>query len=198
MILSRICLLCVSCVMFFSGCGGTPVTRLYLLTPLPLTETQDQLARPLALGIGPIRLPTHLDRPEIVIEGNSHQIQLNEFDQWAEPLDENITSVLATNLAILLDTQQVSRYPWPPGTKVDYRITLDIDRFVAKSQGPVELVAHWAVRRSATGKPIIKKTLKLSEALAGDTIEEVVAAQSRILARLAQSIAEQMKHQLAK
>lgn len=202
MSLARICRYSLSCyslglLLLLSACAGTPSTRFYLLTPLSMAESQDNISRrPIALGIGPIRLPSHLDRPEIIVEGPGHQVELAEFDQWAEPLDDNITSVLATNLAVLLGTQQVSRYPWPPGTKVDYQIGVNINRFIATSEGKVELHAHWTMQRSITDKPLLEKTERVQETPVNSTIEAIVSAQSQALAQLARLIADGVKNQV--
>jgi uncharacterized lipoprotein YmbA len=186
-------LLLLVILMLLSGCAGTPETRFYLLNPLPMGSTQERPVRELALGIGPVKLPEYLDRPQIVIENDGPQIQLAEFEQWAEPLDENITRVLASNLGTLLATRQVSRYPWPPGTPVDYRITVDIRRFEAHANGRVQLEASWSISRSLGDAALLERTTQLNEAVTATGMEAVVAAQSRVLNRFSQVLADAVK-----
>ena len=42
-----------------------------------------------------------------------NRFDLSENDRWAEPLDENLTRVLAKNLSVLLRTDRIVVYPWP-------------------------------------------------------------------------------------
>jgi len=44
------------------------------------------------IGLGPIRLPELLDRPQIVIRTGSNRLQLAEDRRWAESLAENISA----------------------------------------------------------------------------------------------------------
>jgi uncharacterized lipoprotein YmbA len=61
----------------------------------------------------------------------------------ADSLEKNRTRVLSENLAMVLDTKWIERYPWPLATKIGYQIELDAQRFEATSDGQSQLVATW-------------------------------------------------------
>ncbi len=44
------------------------------------------------------------------VGGNA--LRLAEFDQWAAPLGDNFTRVLAENLVMLIPTERVAIFPW--------------------------------------------------------------------------------------
>ena len=108
-----------------SGCASSPPTRFYTLSPSATTVPEIKPSADdgcLSLGIGPIKIPDYLDRPQIVTRISSHEIGMAEFDHWAEHLKDNLTRVLANNLSSLLCTKTLVVFPWRAGIPIDYRI----------------------------------------------------------------------------
>lgn len=167
-----------------TGLGGrTPPSRFYLLAPL--AAPTDQGGGP-SLGIGPIRLADYLDRPQIVTRSDRFRIELGEFDRWAEPLDAAVSRVLAADLAALLGSDRVRRYPWRDPRNVEVQVEVDVLRFDGPVAGPVELVAHWRVERSDRS---VERTAHLVEPLEGQGYEAFAAGMSRALLALSREIA---------
>ena len=54
------------------------------------------------IGLATVVVPEYLNRNEIVVNLDNTVYQLAEFNQWAEPLNENLTRVLEENLTNLL------------------------------------------------------------------------------------------------
>ena len=100
-------------LIVLSGCASTAPSRFYVLNSLPSVETQvaadDQ---DVTIGIGPIQLPQYLDCPQIVTRIGPNELQLAEFDLWAEPLKDNVSRVLVANLSLLLGTESIAVFPW--------------------------------------------------------------------------------------
>ena len=48
----------------------------------------------------------------MVLSRDGHQINVSEFDRWAEPLEAGISRVLILNLAALMNSQEVYAFPW--------------------------------------------------------------------------------------
>jgi uncharacterized lipoprotein YmbA len=122
-------------------------SRFYILTPVPEGNSVRTDPNPrLTLGVGPVEFPDYLRRLPVVTRVEPDRIELSEEKRWAEPLDKNFTHVLSENLATLLDTQRIEKYPWPLATKIDYQIEVDVQRFETTSDGQAQLVARWAIR----------------------------------------------------
>jgi uncharacterized lipoprotein YmbA len=174
------------------GCGRSQGSRFYLLTSLSNSENQQQPAAPgqeLAIGIGPVKLPQHLDRPQIVTRTSRNQVQLAEFDRWAEPLKHNFTHVLAENLALLLSTDRVSLFPWTGSPMLDYQIAVEVTHFAGRPDGNVLLNARWTIL-SGDGKEVLRRSKSsILEPEGGQDYEAIVSAQSRALAELSREIA---------
>jgi uncharacterized lipoprotein YmbA len=83
-----------------TGCSTTSQSsRFYLMSPLQETLEQSRMitTQPL-LGISSVGLADYLDRPQILVRNGPHRLELNEFDRWAGPLQENLRSVLSRSL----------------------------------------------------------------------------------------------------
>src|SRR5262245_66066254 len=98
----------VASLLGLGACASTP-SRFYILNALTASDTMAATAgeQGPVIGVGPIMLPKYLDRPQIVTRASRNQLTLGEFDRWAEPLQDNVTSVLAENLARLIPTDPV-------------------------------------------------------------------------------------------
>ena len=189
------CVWAAVCVLTLAGMGGCstkPDTRFYLLTPLPAAGRSTDLTTGPAIGLRPVRLPEELDRPHIVTRIGPNRLQLAEFDQWAAPLRESFTRVLAEDLAILIPTDRISLFPWARETAVDYDVTVEVIRFEGTLNGDCSLVADWTILKRAAKEAPMRGKSNHSER-AGESYGDMVGAQSRLIGALGRDIAAALK-----
>lgn len=178
------------------GCASTKPSRFYTLSPLAISQRAAQpepAGHGLAIGVGPIGLPEHLDRPQIVTRTSRNALNLSEFHRWAGSLADDFSRVLAENLSILLSTDRVSVYPWRKSVPIEYRVVMDVTRFDGKLGGNAWLIARWTVFSGRKKKVLHMEKSRISEPSGGQGYEAMVAAQSRALAHLSRRIAEVIK-----
>jgi uncharacterized lipoprotein YmbA len=185
--------LMVASMTLAGGCATSQPSRFYLLSPLPEVKSApaETAGTPpgVVLGVGPIRLPQYLDRPEIVTRQSDNTLKLGEFDRWAEPLTDNFSRVMAENLSALLDTDRVALYPWPRSAAVDYQVTLDVLQLDAQPSGEVVLRAFWSILRGEGEQLLLTTQSNFVEPARNGSYEDLVAAQSRVIGQLSQKIA---------
>jgi uncharacterized lipoprotein YmbA len=116
-----------------------------------------------------------------------------DLERWAMPLNENITNVLTDNLSALLSTESILKFPWKASIPLDYQIVMDITRFDGLPGGNVDLRARWGILKEDGKKVLAKERSALTEPIGGDTIAEMVSAQSRLMAKLSREIAAKIK-----
>jgi uncharacterized lipoprotein YmbA len=184
-------------LMVLSACTGTTKpSNFYVLSPLPESEVAvkgvgDENA--LAIGIGPITLPIYLDRAQIVTRISRNELEVDEFNRWAEPLKENFFRVLAENLSVLLNTIDVSIYPRRILTPVNNQVAIDVTRFDVTSDGQALLIAYWAILGQDGRKILLKKKSILRADTASRDYKDIVAAQNQVLSELSRAIAAEIK-----
>jgi len=179
-----------------SGCTSSPSSRFYILNPLATTSPETKPSaddKCLSLGIGPIKIPDYLDRPQIVTRVAQDEIALAEFDRWAQNLQNSLTQVLAKNLSVLLCTNTVQLFPWGGGIPIDYRIEMEVLRLDGNLGGNVSLEAWWTVLTGDRKKILFTKRSNFTEAVGGKDYKSLVSAQSRAVGTLSREIAEAIK-----
>ena len=177
------------CLLGLSGCAGSPPTRFYVLPSLPGAETAPPAApRDLTLGVGPVTLPSYLDRAQIVTRASRARLVLGEFDQWAAPLHDVITRTLAENLSLLIPTDRALLHPWARTTELDYQVTVEVMQFDADPSGEVVLAARWRLL-SPDEKELVMRQARFTAAVGGQDYEATVLAMGRTLEALSQDMA---------
>ena len=145
----------------------------------------------LTVGVGPVDFPDYLRRLPVVTRVAPNRIDLSDERRWAEPLDKNFVRVLSENLAVLLDTQRIEKYPWSLRTKVDYQVEIDVQRFETTSEGQTQLIASWIIRDGHGGK-ILYTSQTTAGGPAGPDGVSASAALSRDLTTLSKEIASRI------
>jgi uncharacterized lipoprotein YmbA len=162
----------------------------YLLTSLPGDDPGAPPASPaLAVGLGPITLPSYLDRIQIVRREQPNQLAFSDRQRWGQPLDEGFTRVLADDLVILLGSKAVFRSPWRVRDTLDYIVEIDVTRFeVVAASRRAELQARWRIRDPRTRALVDDSASELERPLADESTAAGVAAMSDAVADLAREL----------
>jgi uncharacterized lipoprotein YmbA len=88
-----------------------------------------------------------------------------------------------------MKTGNVRTYPWPRDEEIDYQVTLDVRQLHSEADGYAVIEAGWRAYSLPDRKLKASRTFVDREPLAADGYAAMVAAQSRLLARLAENIA---------
>jgi uncharacterized protein len=179
----------VASLLGLGACASTP-SRFYVLTTLPASETMPATvaAQSPVIGVGPITLPKYLDRPQIVTRASRNQLALGEFDRWAEPLQDNVSRVLAENLGRLIPTDHILLHPWPRSVTLDYQVTVEVLQFDGWLGGESTLLARWSILDGAE-RELLNKMVHLHAPTGGQGYEAMVVAMNQMLEALSRDIA---------
>jgi len=179
-----------------TGCAGTSAqSRFFLLSSLDDRWSTDNNTantnndQSVKIGIGPLKLPEYLDRPQIVTRSTENELHLADYDRWAGSLKEDITRVLAENIGVLLGTDKVVIYPWRRNSLIDYQVELDVIRFDAVPGREAFLKARWAVFNKDGDKLLLTKTTNAQGKIKAPGFDGLVAAESALLEKLSHEIA---------
>jgi uncharacterized lipoprotein YmbA len=145
------------------------------------------------IGVGPIALAEYIDRPNLVIAESENQLSVAESHRWAGDLESSIARVTAANLGRRLHTGNVRTYPWPGDDGITWQITLDIRQFHGGADGYAVIEAGWRAYSLPDRKLKASRTFVDREPLSADGYQPLVAAQSKLLSRLADDIAKELR-----
>lgn len=182
-------------VMLLAGCINTPLPDYYVLTPQGDAAVQDnavRMAGDVALGIGPVTIPQTINRPNIVTPLDSNQLDVAEYHRWSEPLVDNISRVVITNLASLTALNKLYAYPWL-GNQVDYQVRIDVLQMIGSPAEDVRFQVRWQILDgSKPAKLLVTRISDFREQLDTDGYSAMVAAYSRMVGRLSEEIANEL------
>jgi hypothetical protein len=175
-----------------AGCASAP-SRFYTLNS---TATGDgSPAANCAVAVGPVTVPTSVDHPQFTVQVAPNRVEVDEFNRWAGPLDDNIARVIAGDLAVRLGTPQVATEPLA-NFKPAYQVTIDVQRFESVPGKSVLVEAVWVVHKSAGGTAQSGRTVA-SEPVSGNGFDALAAAHSRALAKVSGDIAAAIRAEAA-
>ncbi len=173
--------------LLLAGCGGT-TRSFYMLTadgPAPSGSGR-------GIGVGPVALAEYIDRPNLVLQDGPNRLAVADAHRWAGDLAASIARVTATNLGRRLHTGNLRTYPWQRDEEISHQITLDIRQFHGGADGYAVIEAGWRVYALPERRLTASSTFVAREQLTTDGYQALVAAQSKLLARLAADIAAGM------
>lgn len=170
-----------------AGCSSPPPLRFYTLAATA-TSTAAPQGSSLVVAVGPVSVPSMVDRPEFVVSTGPNEVRLDDFHRWAAPIQDGVSRAIAENLVTILGTPRVVRYPQTLAAEPDYRVQVEVRTFESSPGKSATLDAVWSVRRMKDGRTQTGRT-SARETVAEAGYEALAAAHSRAVARLSQDIA---------
>lgn len=179
--------------LLIAGCGALmgPApdrSRLYVLTPISAERVEVSGGAP-SLSIGPVRLPSYLDRAEVMIRTSANELRPDPLGRWAEPLEDSFKDALAQNLGTLLGTDRIATSPWYGTEQATYRVAVRVQRFEPNTDQTATLVARWIVQRRRDERVEIARESRYTRDVEADTTGAAVDALSACVADLSREIA---------
>ncbi|HEY2775043.1 MAG TPA: PqiC family protein [Candidatus Binatia bacterium] len=171
--------------LVLSGCASASV-RFYTLgstaTPGSEPALQDKVL------VGPVTVPSSVDRPQFVVQVESNRVDIDEFHIWAAPLAESIARTVAGDLTTLLGDHNVVVAP-AANFAANWRVGIDVQRFDSIPGDHVAIDAVWSVTPAAAPAKARTGRTQAEEKVAGADYAAIAAAHSRALASVSRDIA---------
>lgn len=181
--------LCTS-ALAMNGCfrGGVQ-DQFYMLQPVKEAQASPaSAAKGPLVGLGPIKVPAYLDRPQIVTAASNQEYRLAENQRWAERLDDNIARVSQENLAALVPSDRILMHPWSRDAKPDVQAAIQIQELHVDPEGRARMVALWSLK-PANGETVHHHFSCLIPVSPSD-YSQIVGAESECLGRLNREMAQ--------
>jgi len=190
-------LVAVGALALLGGCfGSSPGSRFYTLTPHETRGISASEGMDVVVRVGPVSIPSYLDRRQIVTRNGRNGIEIAEYERWGGALDDEIIRLLVNDLAARLAGRGISVVPWRSVTLADaptiYRIPLSFDRFDGVLGETVVLNAFWVVvvKKDKQEQVIMARESTLTEAVGGKGYDAFVSALGRTVERLGKEMAD--------
>lgn len=143
--------LCASCLNLKPDANRT---RFYLLSTIRPADIESAPASgrdELPLAIHRVAIPSYLNAPWIMVRQGGNELAYSDFDQWAEPVGDGVIRATAQNLALLLQTSDISIQPRILPDESRYSITVELLQFELSMEGGVRTEANWRITNPGAG-----------------------------------------------
>jgi len=185
-------------VILFTHCGSSPPIQKYILTPSienDIETLSGKENKEITIGIGSIEFSEYLKRPEIVSFKGNNELNVDEFNRWAEPLEKNFERVLIENLSRLIPTDKIYIFPWQEEEPNSFQITIVVNEFGMRSDSSVVLDARWSVSKKVKRDFLMTQRSFYTENAAGVSTEGKVALLSELIGKYSRDITNEIRKQ---
>lgn len=181
--------LALLCIMILPGCMTTPITQFYDLEAINVSITSQTTEKKPLVGVSQISLPSTLERKQIVTRSANGQLHLAEQHQWATLLKQNMTEVLAKNLAVKYPEFWFKAHPWSLLGIVDYRLVVDVIRLDIILGKAIYFSVDWTFLNEKNHAVLQHSTIDLTQPLADDNYSTAVEGVNKLLMQLSEKLA---------
>lgn len=176
------------------GCATAPSSFYTLTSTLSTNDRAAPLAdKGLGVGVGPVRFPEFLDRPQIVSRAGPNRLALDEFHRWGGSLQDDFLRVLGENLGQLLGTSRILVEPAEARFPLDFRVIADVLSFEGSAGREVAFKVRWAVLDPYLEQALVVRENSYRSRASGDDPEAMIAALSETVAAFSRDVADQLR-----
>lgn len=176
------------CLALLSGCSSTP-TQYYTLSADVGSAAAVVITKPIkSVGVGPITLPTLLDREGMVIRKDATTLEISDTHLWGGQLEDEFLRTLAQHLQMRLPATRVQIVPWELSQTPQYQVVVKLDQFDGIPGGKAWLRGVWQLQAGSDGKILTTEPVALARQTPQAGVTGLVKAQSSLLADLANQI----------
>jgi len=189
------------------GCSS-PKTVYYKLNSDPIPIMTDASAK-IRVMVGPVSIPLRMDRPQLVVQTSSNEVQVYEYQRWAGSLKSDIARVVGASLARDLVTPNVWNFAESTQTNFDYQILLDVQNVESSSDSGIVVDVLWSIKPigdknvavvknpNPIGNAAVKSRMIMGRSLvreptSGPGLDALLVAQSRAFAKVGTEIAQSL------
>lgn len=175
--------------LMIAGCSSAPETRYYLLPEATPSVNAAYTGGTVALR--ELDLPLYARASQVAQIGPDGAVALSDDHRWADEPQRASTRALAGALRAALNVPVVVE-PWSRAVEPIVRIDVSVDRFIGKLGGTLTLSGEFQIVTLESRSVTSADSFTIEEPVRGEGFEDLTAAHSRALARLADQIVASM------
>ena len=181
-------LLCFLVVIIGACSWRSPDSSFYMMNSeglLPLSQKKINIA------VAKVKVPDLLDRAQMVVyESGNDQVKIMEFNRWAEVLPDVLQATVVNDLIAYLPQAFVKR-TYFDSQSATYNVNIEVNTLKAYRGEKVLFAAWWNIT-DAKGKILMRRQGVYEAKVSGNSIADLVNAQTQTVHQLAKDIAEQL------
>ncbi|MCK9574211.1 MAG: PqiC family protein [Candidatus Omnitrophica bacterium] len=190
-------IICVVFVLFLNGCmsvSNSPNPRFYApYTPDKEKPNQEfKISDNTIIGIGPVRIPEYLNRPQIVTNNKDKTIVFDEFNRWAESLDFAFARLINKDLTLMLKGASFQMFPWDLAVAVKYQVIADVIQLENNLNKDLVFITQWSIIDLEKKHAVFTKRSEFRQDIYPHNYYGLTEALSEVIMSLSAEIAQEL------
>ena len=146
--------------------------------------------------VGPVSIPTEIDRPQLVTQQADGLTAVGEQHRWTAALREDMARQFSSRLALQWPGYAVLAYPQASAAPAAARVTLDITRFEMFTGVEVRSEVVWSIQTTPDQAAVLGRRAA-RVAVSGNEPADLVRAQALALDEISQALGLAVQEALA-
>lgn len=176
-------------VLSLAACSSSPTLYHTLASNTAGAEIAPEVSQRIhSLGVGPIDLPTLLDREGMVIRKDATTVEVSDTHLWGGQLEDEFLRALVQQLSLRLPATRVQAIPWDISQTPQYQVVVKLNQFDGAVGGKAVLRGLWQLQAATDGRIVFSEPIALERKVAGSDVSGIVDVQSSLINDLASQI----------
>jgi uncharacterized lipoprotein YmbA len=172
---------------------SSPTPRFFMLSAMNETQVSKKIMTSgVIIGVGPVKIPEYLNRPQMVTRDKEGILKFDEFDRWGESLDIGLARLIREDLTVMLPGEKLTLYPWNPSIAVKYQVVAEVVQLDSELDRDMHFVVQWMIIDVQNSKTIIIKRSEFRTAIIPQNYAGIAKTLSTACASLSAQIADAM------
>lgn len=183
-------IVCGLLVLMVAACSfRSPDSTFYMMNTDEMAQAVSN--KKISVAVSRVKVPDLLDRAQMVVdEKGSDEVKIMEFNRWAEVYPDVIQATVTNDLMAYLPKAYVKRTYFDSGNE-NYSVNIEINGVRAIMGDKVVLSAWWNIT-NRNGRVLKREQVKYEVKVNGNSIQDLVNAQSEAVHQMSKGIAEQL------
>lgn len=179
------------CIVFTQqSCSSTPAPEIhyFVLNPTSKTTLKTKNDSPPIL-VEPIQLAKYLDQAGIVLQTDTHEIEVANYHRWGEPLKSNLHRYILKTLSAHSSRNYADKTQG--GHSAAQALTITINEFNGTTNGKVLLSGNWNLEKIVSYENLVNHAFQYEAELKTSGYPELVNQLAKLLDQLCSDIVSQ-------
>ena len=170
-------------ILTICGCASVPV-RYYTLLPLAASPNATPANACCDVEIRSLRIPSEVNRPELVTRQSNEQVAVLSNDLWIAPLRDEVRNALLNDIR---ENLRQAKLGLPADIK-RYVVFIDVSRFESAPANYALIQAQWRVAAAAAPKSEVQPCTTTAQVDIAGGVSGMVLGYQQAISRVASGI----------
>lgn len=182
---------CAALLLGLLGCGS-PAVRFHVLPTPPPADVEGSVT----VVVGPVRIPKHLNRSNIVWRDGPTRLTYDENNRWGSNFEDEILRAVTDHMSAGLSKARVVAWPAQVVGEDAIQISIEVQQMDATADGVAHLRARYLARKGTEAEVIAEGITTVRGQMDGDGPRDAVVTYGQLVEGLSKDIMRRLRDRI--